>query len=188
MELECDRIAFALRTDINFIKQLLFDFNLFKHEGNRFTSDRVQSNLKEIKRRSDAGKKGAKGKWDKVLMRNATAMRPQCDTNGIKEKKRKEKETKEKKMFSAPTLQEIIDYCSERGNNIDPQHFFDKGQSNGWVDKNGNKYKDWKAVIRTWEKYGNDKSRLPTGIETYTDTQKRNLGRLKDAMEGINTI
>lgn len=67
------------------------------------------------------------------------------------------------KGFSAPTLEEVKSYCLERKNTIDPQYFFDRNQATGWVDKNGNKYKDWKSVIRTWERWDN-------GIKT--DTRK----------------
>lgn len=61
---------------------------------------------------------------------------------------------KEKKVFTPPTIEQVQEYCKERGSKVDPQNFFDKNTSIGWVDKNGNKYKDWKAVVRTWEAYG----------------------------------
>jgi hypothetical protein len=61
--------------------------------------------------------------------------------------------TKPNKCFVAPTVEEVRQYCLERGNGIDPQYFFDKNEGIGWVDVRGNKYKDWKAVIRTWEKW-----------------------------------
>ena len=52
--------------------------------------------------------------------------------------------------FKPPTLQEVTDYCKERGNRIDPAHFIDFYEAKGW--KVGNTpMKDWKAAIRTWE-------------------------------------
>ena len=52
--------------------------------------------------------------------------------------------------FAPPTLQEVIDYCIERKNNISPQKFINYYESNGWhVGKNH--MKDWKAAVRTWE-------------------------------------
>lgn len=57
------------------------------------------------------------------------------------------------KAFFKPTVDEIRAYCEERGNGIDPEEFFDKYEGNGWVDKNGNPMKDWKATIRTWERW-----------------------------------
>jgi len=53
--------------------------------------------------------------------------------------------------FKIPTIKEIAEYCKERNNNIDPEHFFSSYESKGW--KIGNtKIKSWKACIITWEK------------------------------------
>lgn len=60
------------------------------------------------------------------------------------------------KRFVKPTLSEIEQYCIERNNNVDAQHFYDYYESNGWkVGKNS--MKDWKACVRTWERNGYDK-------------------------------
>jgi len=61
-------------------------------------------------------------------------------------------ENKNKRGFNAPTIEQVKDYCLERKNNIDPEHFIDYYLARGWVLKNGSKIKDWKAAIRTWEK------------------------------------
>jgi len=54
-------------------------------------------------------------------------------------------------QFKKPTIKEIQDYCSERGNKINAEYFFDYYEAKGWLLGNG-KMKDWKAVIRNWEK------------------------------------
>ena len=55
------------------------------------------------------------------------------------------------KRFVKPTVEEIKAYCQERNNNIDADQFFNYYEGNGWkVGKNP--MKDWKAVVRTWEK------------------------------------
>ena len=57
----------------------------------------------------------------------------------------------DRKRFTAPTIEDVIAYCKERGNRVDPERFIDYYTSNGWkVGKNP--MKDWKAAIRTWEK------------------------------------
>lgn len=59
--------------------------------------------------------------------------------------------TTKRKRFEKPTLSEIKQYCIERNNNINAEHFFDYYESNGWkVGKNS--MKDWKAAVRTWER------------------------------------
>ena len=53
--------------------------------------------------------------------------------------------------FVKPTVEEIKAYCKERNNNVDAAHFFDHYEGQGWkVGKNP--MKDWKAVVRTWER------------------------------------
>ena len=53
--------------------------------------------------------------------------------------------------FTPPTVEEVQEYCFERGNAVDAQSFVDFYTSKGWyVGKT--KMKDWKAAVRTWEK------------------------------------
>jgi hypothetical protein len=60
---------------------------------------------------------------------------------------------KEKRInFIIPSVDEIKTYCTERGNNIDCSYFFDYHMARDWKLKGGQKIKDWKAVIRTWER------------------------------------
>lgn len=59
-------------------------------------------------------------------------------------------ENNNKGRFVIPTIQEVSDYCRERGNSIDPQRFIDYYSANGWM-VGKNKMKDWKAAVRTWE-------------------------------------
>ena len=65
---------------------------------------------------------------------------------------KREKQAKEKrKRFSAPSVDEVRDYCRERGNGIDAETFVDFYASKGW--KVGNTpMEDWQSAIRTWEK------------------------------------
>jgi hypothetical protein len=55
------------------------------------------------------------------------------------------------KKFTPPTIEEVKNYISEKGYNIDAEHFVAYYESNGWkVGKN--KMKDWKMAIVTWSK------------------------------------
>lgn len=50
-----------------------------------------------------------------------------------------------------PSLEEIKQYCYERGNQIDAEKFYDYYSVTGW--RRGNsKITDWKACIRLWER------------------------------------
>lgn len=59
------------------------------------------------------------------------------------------------KRFVPPSVDEVRDYCLERGNSVDPQRFVDYYSSNGWM-VGKTKMKDWKAAVRTWERNGYD--------------------------------
>lgn len=75
------------------------------------------------------------------------------------------------KTFIPPTLEEVQKYCLERKSVVDPQNFFDKNTSVGWVDKNGNKYKDWKAVVRNWESW--QKKNPQKGVPKFEEGQQK---------------
>lgn len=66
--------------------------------------------------------------------------------DNMREEKIKEEE------FVPPTVEMVEAYCKERGNVIDPEMFVAYYDSIGWV---RGKYpmKDWKAAVRSWEKY-----------------------------------
>ncbi len=53
--------------------------------------------------------------------------------------------------FAPPTLEEVKEYCKERGNGVDAQRFVDFYEMKGWM-VGKNKMKDWKAAVRTWER------------------------------------
>ena len=66
------------------------------------------------------------------------------------------------KRFTAPTLEEVKEYCAERKNGVDAERFVNYYMANGWkVGKNP--MKDWKAAVRTWER--NDFGK-PKSVET----------------------
>ena len=77
-----------------------------------------------------------------------------------KEKENDKESTKETaQRFTPPTVDEIRQYCTERGNGIDPEYFFTYYENRDWKLSNGKKMKDWKLAIVTWEKNGFNKTR-----------------------------
>lgn len=59
--------------------------------------------------------------------------------------------TAKKTRFQKPTVEEVKEYCMERGNGIDAQQFVDFYESKGWKIGKDN-MRDWKAAVRTWER------------------------------------
>ena len=56
-----------------------------------------------------------------------------------------------KESFKKPTLEEVQEYCKQRGNSVDPKKFIDFYEVNNWTDSKGNKVKNWKQKVITWE-------------------------------------
>ncbi len=60
------------------------------------------------------------------------------------------KVSKPREKFTAPSVQQVQDYCNKRQNGISGYNFVNFYQSKGW--KVGNSpMKDWEAAVRTWE-------------------------------------
>ena len=67
-----------------------------------------------------------------------------------------------KNIYIKPTLEEVQEYCKERKNNVDPRKFYDYYEVNDWIDNKGNKVKNWKQKLITWEKHSTeDNSKTP---------------------------
>lgn len=68
------------------------------------------------------------------------------------------KEIYKEKSTHTPTLEEIKDYClNVRHNKVDYKKFYDYFTEGNWIDSKGNKVKNWKQKVITWEKNTNDK-------------------------------
>lgn len=137
MQMECERIAFELRTDSNRICSIIQDFDLFVVEDGYFYSPSVQKRLDLRNNKSVKARESAKKRWN-----NANAMRTHSERNAIKESKGKENKVN---VFKEPTVKEIQSEFSE----LDAQRFHDFYSSKGWM-IGKNKMKDWKAAARNW--------------------------------------
>ena len=108
--------------------------------------NRCQRNAENIRKR-----------WEKQKTASDTIEydRIPTDTTGYKQGETKTKtETKTEKkrnIFIPPTVEQVAEYCQERGNTINAQQFVDYYEARGWELKQGQKMKDWKASVRTWE-------------------------------------
>lgn len=94
--------------------------------------------------------------------------------------------------FTPPTTEEIQAYCTEKHYNINPEHFIDYYESNGW--KVGrNSMKDWKAAVRNWNR--RDKENQPKGynsdwqpVTETTETQEERDERERRIRERLLSI
>lgn len=54
------------------------------------------------------------------------------------------------KRFIPPSLSDVVEYCKERQNSVNPQKWHAHYTSNGWM-VGKNKMKCWKSAVVTWE-------------------------------------
>ena len=139
------------RQPLHFSEQTLTSGGLINHEKpptNSVTMPRV----KLLEQTLTSG-----GVYNNNIINNKT-IRYIIDTPTQKIQKRSEfsvnkstNTTKKKKRFKKPTVEEIRQYCIERGNTIDPEYFYDWYASRDWFLSKGTHMVDWKASVRTWE-------------------------------------
>lgn len=83
------------------------------------------------------------------------------------------------KKFISPSVEEVQQYCKERNNVVNAQSFIDFYESKGWM-IGKNRMKDWKAAVRTWERYNKaaEGVKETVGNNTYdSDEQWDNIRR-----------
>jgi hypothetical protein len=86
LPLDCESIAFDLRTDEITVESIIKDFGLFVIDGNEFGSISVERRLEERAKKSNKARESAILRWQKY----ANAMRTHSDSNAIKESKVKD--------------------------------------------------------------------------------------------------
>jgi hypothetical protein len=91
LETDYECIAIDLRVDIELVKAVINDFDLFVIKDGYFGSMSVQNRIDERNLRSKKAADSANVRWSK----DANALQPQSESNAIKERKGKEKKEKE---------------------------------------------------------------------------------------------
>jgi len=173
LQTDYESIAYEYRTQIDIIKSIINDFDLFVINNDFFGSLSVERRLNERNQRSIKARESANYRWSKCE-RNANAMRTQSDSNAIKERKVKEskgkeskgKEKKENKVFIPPTIFELKQYFKENGyNEQSAEKMFNYYDVANWHDAKGNKIKNWKQKAQSvWFKDENKATVTQNGI------------------------
>lgn len=103
---------------------------------------------------------------------------------GVSPKRIEEKEIKNKvkeEKFIAPTLDEINKYIADKNlNKVNSEHFYQFFTESNWVDSKGNKVKNWKLKLLTWNNYGNENAtqKKQTNYNNYEQRSYENLDNL----------
>lgn len=148
LRLDCEGIAFELREDSETIKSIIHDFNLFKIDGDVFSSLSVQDRLNKRLGKSAKAREIAYLRWNKNT-ENANAMPTHSEGNAIKEKKVKEKKVNNSVI---PAFDDFLEYAKTLegyapGLDKPIKLKYDTWVANDWSDGNNNKIVNWKVKL-----------------------------------------
>jgi hypothetical protein len=137
--------------DFTNIVNTCIEVGLFETDGQHYWSQRVYKNEKHIaellKKRRDAGKKGAEIKWN----------RPSTNPMPVNDTQKAAKKVTEKRSFVPPTKDEVVAYFIEKGYRGDVGakafEYYDLAQ---WKDSNDKPVRNWKQkMLSVWFKEEN---------------------------------
>ena len=165
--------------------------------------DRNEIKWKAVKeKRSEAGKKGMESRWKKVKesqsfitneYQNITKITDNVnvnvndnvnvidnnnnniDNNNISNNKRNNK-----RKFVVPKLEQIESYIKEKNLSVNANAFFDYFEEGGWIDSKGNKVKNWKQKLLTWERYSIKSEKDVKNKKFEFERNNENLSQLYD--------
>jgi hypothetical protein len=151
LRLDYETISFDLRCDIDTIKSIINDFDLFVFEGDTFGSLSVERRLNERNEKSAKARESVLKRWNK-LKYNTNVLQTNNDSNTIKEKKRKKNKDEIIKKKISFIDSEIYDknkfkVAFSEWTNDKLAYYYESALT--WSNE-GNKKIDWIATIRTW--------------------------------------
>ena len=85
--------------------------------------------------------------------------------------------------FQKPTIEEIRQYCLEKGYNVDAEQFYNFYESKGWV-VGKSPMKNWRAAVSTWNK--REKEVAPRKRESRKESAFEHNLKVMDQMFGTN--
>lgn len=163
----------------------------------------IKPNLDSSRRKAKSGKSGGSTKQmaskaeanSKQSGSKAEANDKQEQPASEKEKeKEREKEnecyppnplaggSEKKKRFTPPTVEQVAEYCQEKGDHIDPEAFVAFYASKGWM-VGKSPMKDWKSAVVTWAKSerqrignANTRSGYTSGVDRLAEMYREEFG------------
>ncbi len=101
---------------------------------------------------------------------NNTSMNETLNNNNIYGQNAKNEQSKKRKVFIPPSLEEVEAYITEKQLNINPKTFWDYYESADWHDSKGKAIRSWKQKCLMWQNYNKDKQvEKPTPSKSKVD-------------------
>lgn len=145
------------REKVEDMMRYMVDLKLFESSGGRITCLKLFNRIDLSQGGSKAFRDAVIAKRNQVINGHShvAVMTESCievdvDVEVEIENKSKGKGTA-RKRFVPPSLNEIVQYVSEKGLTINPKHFHQYFTEGNWHDAKGNPVKNWKQKILTWD-------------------------------------
>tara|TARA_R110002012_G_scaffold267492_2_gene451305 strand:+ start:571 stop:1320 length:750 start_codon:yes stop_codon:yes gene_type:complete len=140
-----ETLAYGLQCDVDILKKVIEDFDLFVIEDGCFYSKRLMKTIEDINERSLKASNNAKKRWD-----NAIAKPSQSPLNAIKVNKSKLEQIKEKKIKEDKIKKDIAEF----NNSVHSQEGFEKEDKEEfflyWSELNKSGTKQRFQLEKTW--------------------------------------
>lgn len=193
LQLDCECIAFDLHTSENLIHSIIFDFDLFVVNDDKFYSNSVKNRLEKRNEKSEKARLSAEKRWE-----NAKLMRTHNEPNAIKERK-----GKEIKGNNIITISKDIEPIKKK-HSFEKSEFFDKQKFKAkfpdWPDdklkhyyesaklyseSKGAKYLNWASAIKNWD---NKNPYNPLKTKNHESTKSELAESIAERERRITTI
>lgn len=154
----------------------------------------IRPNLDASRRKAKSGKSGGKSKQSGSKVEANDKQEQPASEKEKEDKKEDEKEnecyppnplaggSEKKKRFTPPTVEQVAEYCQEKGYHIDPEAFVAFYASKGWM-VGKSPMKDWKSAVVTWTKserrrVGNENTRsgYTSGVDRLAEMYREEFG------------
>jgi hypothetical protein len=136
------------------VRSVIYDYELFDIIDENFYSERLNKHLQIRKQLSESGKKGAISRWKNSPPNSHPIDHPYSNKEI---KKEINKVNKESKVFTPPSINEVIQFFDDNGyiNGEKAWNYYNDGE---WKDSNGKQVINWKQKMRiVWFKDENKK-------------------------------
>ena len=118
-----------------------------------------------------------KQKQNEIKMLQCNTNVTNCNTEIEIEKEIELDIKKENNKKKNPTLEEIQEYIKEKQLKVDGKQFYDYFTEGNWIDAKGNKVKNWKQKLLTWNKYTEAKQEEKKKYQNYDQRQYGDLSK-----------
>lgn len=166
------RTAIKILTNLN-LMEVLDDKSIYMKETQKMLGEskstlRVQAYRERQKVLSITNETDMKRFSNVTETENETELEKELDIDKEKEKEYVTKKSPRKRVpltFVVPTLEEIIAYCEEKKLDVIATDFYEYFTEMKWVDSKGEKVKNWKGKLLTWNKYKSGGAKNDTNID-----------------------